>query len=784
MTLPRIRVLPTLRLAWVSVRSFFRAPLPLAALIALAVVPLLYSGLYLWSFWDPFGRMDNLPVALVNEDKPVTVDGERLQAGQDITNELLEGGELDWHLVDADEAASGVDDGRYYVSLTIPEDFSANLASPSEEGATPVPAMLKVQYNDANSYIVRELLGAAFKEIKSAAGKTATSDYLNRMFLGFNEIHGKTMEAADGAGQLADGTDDAKDGSSDLFNGLGDAKEGSSALSSGLGDAKDGSSALSSGLGDAKEGSSTLSSGLGDAEAGAGALSAGIGNLYQGSRELAAGATSASEEVSAATATLDTLADTWVPVLRRDAPAIASTARAIATAANTLSRALADLPDTCGKAAAEARKLRERLQAYLDARPELEQRDPELYALLTDAREAASLAARLDDFVQGHRGEIAEIQRRAARVAALASALAAKAPTLAADAEAARDKVDALDAALAEIAQGSRELRDGLKEANTGAKNLQEGIGELHSGAQDLDAGIGRLHSGAQDLDAGIGELRSGAQDLDAGIGQLHSGAGDLDEGIGELQDGAHELADSLLEGAGEIPTFDADDRDKRGDMMSTPVRLSSTIDNKAPNYGTGFAPFFIALSLWVGAMVVYIVLPPLSGRGLVSTAPSWRIALAGWLPALAIGVAQVALMMAVLHYMLGLEAKNWPGVLGLLVLSAAAFTAVVHWLVTRFGAVGKGIALILLMLQLTSAGGTYPIETSPDFFQEISPYLPMSHVVEGLRHLISGGELATVWEAVWVLTAYLVGALLLTWMSVERRRTWSMKDLHPPLKI
>ncbi|ASU85380.1 YhgE/Pip domain-containing protein [Nocardiopsis gilva YIM 90087] len=756
MTFPRFRFLPTLRLAWLSVRSFFRAPLPLAALIALAVVPLLYSGLYLWSFWDPFGRMDNLPVALVNEDKPVTVEGEPLHAGRDITDELLKGGDLDWHLVDADEAAEGVSDSRYYVSLTIPEDFSANLASPSEEGATPVPARLEVHYNDANSYIVRELLGAAFKDIQTAAGKTATTDYLKRMFLGFNDIHAETVKAAHGAGELADGTDDAKDGSGKLY--------------SGLGDAKDGSSDLATGLGDAKDGSSRLYNGLGDAEAGAGELSSGIGDLYQGSQDLAAGATTASDEVAAATDTLDTLADEWIPLLRKDAPAIGSTARAVATAATTLSHALDRLPAPCTKGAVRAAKVREQLQDYLDAHPDLQQSDPELYALLTEAREVADLAVELDNFVQNHRDEIATIKKNADKVATLASALAEAAPTLADDAEAARDKVDALDAALADIAQGSRDLRDGLKEANSGAK--------------DLKAGIGRLHSGAGDLDEGIGELHSGAKDLDDGIGELHSGAGDLDAGIGELQDGAHELADGLDQGADEIPTFGAADRDQRGDMMSTPVRLSSTIDNKAPDYGTGFAPFFIALSLWVGAMVIYIVLPPLSARGLVSTAPSWRIALAGWLPALAIGAAQVALMMAVLHYLLGLEARNWPGVLGLLLLAAAAFTAIVHWLVTRFGAVGKGIALILLMLQLTSAGGTYPIETSPEFFQEISPYLPMSHVVEGLRHLISGGELTTVWEAVWVLAAYLVGALLLTWMSVERRRTWSMKDLHPPLKI
>ncbi|MBB6170241.1 putative membrane protein [Nocardiopsis mwathae] len=700
MTRPRLRLLPTLRIAWLSVRSFFRAPLPLAALIALALVPLLYSGLYLWAFWDPFGRMSSLPVALVNEDEPATADGEELRAGDDLTDELLRRGDLDWHLVEADEAADGVAAGRYYVSLTIPHDFSADLATPSDEEALPIPARLRAHYNDANSYIVRELLAAAFKEIQSAAGRTATEDYLERMFLGFNDIHDETEEAADGAGRLADGTDDAKDGSRRLHDGLGDAEEGADELGSGIGD------------------------------------------LYDGSRELADGATAVSGEVADATARLDTLADEWVPVLRTDTPAIESTARSVATAASTLSAALGRLPDCCAQGVVRAEGIRDRLRDHLAAHPDLEQDDPELHTLLTEARQVAERAVRLNAFVRDSGGQIADVKRKADRVAALASALARDAPTLADDAEAARDKVDALDAALADIARGSRDLRDGLASADSGAK------------------------------------------DLDEGIRDLHSGAGDLDEGIGELRDGAHELADGLVEGADDIPTFDAADRRDRGNMMSEPVRLSSTIDNEAPDYGTGFAPFFIALSLWVGAMVIYIVLPPLSGRGLASTAPSWRIALAGWLPGFAIATAQVVLMLGVLHLGLGLQARHWPGVVGVLVLAAGAFTAVVHFLVARFGAVGKGVALVLLMLQLTSAGGTYPIETSPVFFREVGPYLPMSHVVEALRHLISGGELTAVWEAVRVLTAYLVGALVLSWMSVERRRTWSMKDLHPPLKI
>src|SRR5690606_25243262 len=259
------RALPSLRLGGLSVRSFFRARLTAAALAALTIIPLLYSGLYLWSYWDPFDRMSNLPVALVNEDRPVQVAGEELNAGAQITDELLDGGDLNWKLLAAADAEAGVADGRYYVSLTIPEDFSERLSSPGEDGAEPIPAMLEAHYNDANGYIVRQLMSSAFKEVRSAAADSAVAKYLDSMFVGFNDIHEATEKAADGASQLADGASEAKDGSSQLADGTSDAKDGADELNGGLGDAKDGSSELSSGIDQLYEGSKTLADGAGTA---------------------------------------------------------------------------------------------------------------------------------------------------------------------------------------------------------------------------------------------------------------------------------------------------------------------------------------------------------------------------------------------------------------------------------------------------------------------------------------------------------------------------------------
>ncbi|MGW5879328.1 YhgE/Pip family protein [Nocardiopsis terrae] len=686
------------RLGLLTMRSFLRSPLPTAALAALMLIPLLYSGMYLWSFWDPFDRMEHLPVALVNEDDGAEVDGEEVNAGDELTETLLDRGDLDWHDVDAQTAAAGLGDGTYYVTLTIPGHFSEAITSPSRDREDPVPALLVANYNDSNSYIVRQLAGSAFKEIREAAAGSATSDYLDQIFLGFNEIHGRTEEASEGADQVADGADDAEDTSGDLSEAIDDAHEGADSLSSG------------------------------------------INELHEGSKTIADGAATASEGVSEKVDRLDDVADEWLPQLEEDIPDLQERAATAATVSAAVSEALTELPDEIDVTALS--EVDGRLDDYLADHPELEQEQPELYTLLTDLQESMDTALSVAGFVNDNRQEINDTAAEAADLSEKAASLSEDLPDMVEDAEAEREQADELAEGLADLAEGSGELRDGLADA-------AEGAGELETG-----------------------------------LGTISDGAGEFHEGLGTLASGSDELAEGLAEGTEEIPTYSDEGRVSAADMMSEPVRLDSEVDNEVPNYGTGFAPFFVPLSLWVGAMVVFMVLPALSSRALASSSASWRVALAGRVVPLLLGWAQVAVMMAVLHLGLGLDTRNWPALIGFLLLTSAAFTATVQYLNVKFNAAGRVVALALLVLQLTSAGGTYPIETSPAFFQAIGPYLPLHWAVTAVRHLIGGGDMDLVWQAVGVMSLWLVVPLLLTWLTVARKRVWTMSTLYPALKI
>ncbi|GAA0366250.1 YhgE/Pip domain-containing protein [Microbispora corallina] len=767
-----------------ELRRFTRSRLTRAALVAVVMLPLLYAGLYLWSFWDPQGNLERVPVALVVEDQPAAANGTTLRAGGDLADELVRRRVFDWHRVDAAEADRGVRDGRYYLSLTIPRDFSADLASPSGDGA-PRPARLGVRVDTGRSYIMRTISDSVFREVKEASGRSAVRGYLDQIFLSFADLHDQTLRAAQGADRLHDGTAQARQGAASLNAGLGTAQDATGRLSAGAGTLRAGSRALASGAHTAYAGSRTLEAGLSTAAKGAAGLRSGLAALDAGAAKLAEGNRQAYRQVHALSPVVNGAADRYAPVLTRDGDRIRRAALTLADGADAVAGALGGLPQEVSGSAGAARQDLRAVERWLDAHPGA---DPELRALVErasgSAGELSDAAGRLQSRLGAQAGRTDDLARTARQVAGDARELAAAAPGLGAALDGARDRFNQLDRGLRQLADGADDLRNGSGKALKGASSLSAGLGRLGGGASRLSDGLARLGSGASRLDAGVGALASGAGRLDSGIGRLHEGAGRLDHGLVRLANGSGELADRLGDGAAQIPDYGTAERDSRTGMMSDPVRLDSRIDNDVPNYGTGFAPFFVPLALWVGAMVIYMLLRPMNPRLLAGSAPAWRTALAGWLPGMAMGTLQVGVLLAVLRLGLGLSAAHWLGVAGFLLLTTAAFLAVIQAVNALLGTPGRIVVLALLMLQLTSSAGTYPIETSPGFFQAVSPWLPMSWVVAAMRRLISGGDLAVVWQACGVLTAFAVLGLSLTVLAVHRGRTWSLRRLKPELAL
>ncbi|PWS42064.1 hypothetical protein DKT74_24150 [Streptomyces sp. ZEA17I] len=691
------------KLAALELRRFRRGKLPAAALVALLLLPLLYGALYLFSFWDPYGNLDKLPVALVNNDKGATSDGKRVEAGDEISGKLLDSQVFAWHEVSSAEAAKGVEDGTYYLSLTMPSDFSEKIASSG--GDSPETGALQVRTNDANNYIVGQISKTVFGEVRNAASTNASRGFLDRIFINFSDLHDKTADAAKGADDLKGGISKAKEGSKELADGLKNSKEGSKRLSDGI----------------VK-------------------LNSGAGQVATGARQVAGGTQTLADKVNG-------IANDARPFFKEHGKAIGDTARLVSEGSRTTREELERLAALAPTAAADARTASDELAGVYRTRCEEaaepdEASCPALKKAGDAAADVAKVAADVNKVVGGQNGELKRLTAHLADFQKQAETLAKRAPSLDSDLEQAVKDVNAL---------------------NTGAHKVAKG---------------------AADVSTGLGNARTGSADLDTGMGKLKSGAENLDGGLFRLGDGSAELAQGLHDGAEKIPDYDKKDRDARTDVMADPVKLASKSLHAAPNYGTGFAPYFIPLSLWVGAMVAYMIIQPLNKRALSTGASAWRIALAGWLPVAAIGVLQVGALMAVLHWGLGLEMARSAGTVAFLALVTCCFASIVQWLNACFGAAGRILVLVVLMLQLTSAGGTYPVQTSPGFFGAIHPYLPMTYVVEGLRRLITGGPLGPVWLGCAVLAAFTVGALALTAWTARRKQVWSLSRLHPELSL
>ncbi|NDK28622.1 YhgE/Pip domain-containing protein [Streptomyces sp. TR1341] len=690
------------RLAALELRRFGRGRLPRAALVALLVLPLLYGGLYLWSFWNPYGRLDRIPVALVNDDKGATAGGKEITAGDDLVSGLRDSKTFDWHEVSDAEAREGVENGTYYLSLTMPTGFSERIASSS--GDDPETGALQVRTNDANNYIVGQISRTVFNEVRSAASSKASRSFLDKIFISFSGIHDKTVTAAKGADKLNTGLGKAEKGSKDLADGLVDAKSGSGKLAKGI-----------------KK------------------LHTGSGDLQEGSRQVADGTQALADKVDGVYAQAG-------PFLKDNEKTIGDTAGLVADSAKTVQDNLDVLvkhaPQAAKAAHLSATVLADVYKDRCETATVPDPACPQLQKAKQAAADVSGVADDLNTLIADQNGDLTTMRDNLGTLQKQATALQKSAPHLSEDVSDAVKKIDKLNAGAQQVAAGAKKLHTGLATADTGATTL----------------------------DAGIGTAKTGAQTLDGGLYKLTDGSG--------------KLAGGLHDGAKKIPDYDKHDRDRRTGVMADPVQLASHDLHKAPNYGTGFAPYFIPLSLWVGAMVAYMLIAPLNRRALAAGSPAWRIALAGWLPVVALGVLQVGALMAVLHWAIGLQMLRAAGTIGFLFLVTACFAAIVQWLNARFGAAGRILVLALLMLQLTSAGGTYPVQTSPGFFNAIHPYLPMSYVVSALRRLITGGGLGSVWQACAVLTACTVGALALTALAARKRQVWTLDRLHPELSL
>jgi putative membrane protein len=474
----------------------------------------------------------------------------------------------------------------------------------------------------------------------------------------------------------------------------------------------------------AASGASQLASGAASAASGASSLASGTSDLASGASSLASGAASLSSGASSLSAGLDRLESSTADLPSQTA-ALASGAQQVADG----NRQLADTAD-----------------GYLAAVDGLS---------LTDV--VSSLQASLP----------ADAALTPAQEQALTAAL--QSSTLASSVADAKSQAAALDGQLDQLRSGSASVASGASALSSASSSLSSGIASAASGGRSVASGAASVSSGAASLASGASSAASGASTLSSGVSSLSSGASSLSDG--------------LSSGVSAIPSSSAALRSSQSSVISDPVHVASHDVASAGNYGAGLAPFFISLAAWIGMYALFLILKPISKRAITAGRRSLAVTMGAWLTPALLGLVQMLALFAIVKFALGFGVTHVAGTIGIMVLASVTFAAIIMALNVLLGSVGQFLGLVLMLIQLVTAGGTFPWQTLPGPLAALHFALPMSYSVDALRQLMYGGSVGAAVSDAWVLAAWLAGALLVTLgVTARQRRSRTLRDLRPSL--
>jgi putative membrane protein len=348
----------------------------------------------------------------------------------------------------------------------------------------------------------------------------------------------------------------------------------------------------------------------------------------------------------------------------------------------------------------------------------------------------------------------------------------------------ANTKIQSTSKQLNQLATGARQVSNGATALANATPALTAGIKTAATGASQLSTGATHLKTGVGSLQVGASQLATGEQQAVVGQGQLLTGVNSLATGVGKLKTGATELNTALANGAKSIPNPSPEARKAVAETLGAPVGLENSSQATADSYGAGLAPFFLSLSCWIGAYVLFLLVRPLSPRALAGLQAPIRVALGGWLPPALFGAIQAALVFTAVIFGLGIDTAHPWLTVGYLMLTSLTFVAILHALSAWFGAVGKFLGLVLMVIQLVSAGGTFPWQTIPEPLYFFHHALPMSYAIDGVRHLMYDGPGNSLGKDLLVLAAWLLAGLGASALAARKQRVWPAKKLQPELVL
>ena len=651
----------------------------LLSMAVISFIPIMYSGFFLGSIWDPYGQVKNLPVAFVNEDKGAQLNGQALNVGQSVKQKLKDNHDLGWEFVNKQQADDGVNSGHFYAVVTVPADFSAKAASIT--AAQPQQAVIRYTTTPAKNYIGSLVSNQAAEKVKASVAEQITQAYAKGMLENIGKLGGGLETAAGGAAKLHGGLAQLQAGAQTYTGGVKQLAVSQRAMTNGLARLGDGSRQLQAGLGQ-------LSNGLPSESQ--------VAQLTNGMKQLQAGLNQ-----------LNTSVYNPSPALVNQQSKVQSEAQILA---QTMQTAAADLTAAGGTLQTLGHDAVASGGSTTITLPQISQLSQALSKTQTISVQAAALLKDLQMLTQILSTQQAQLQT-----------------------------------GVSTLTNGVNQLAPNAITALNGYNNLRTANNQLLAGSTSLANGLAQAQTGSQ-------QLANGARLLDSRSDVLANGAS-------QLADGANTLSTKLADASRQLkiqPTGAATQQ-----QMANPVKSETTKRGDVPNYGYALAPYVLSLSLFVGAIALNIIYPIRKTFAEQENAFRWWLAKAS-----VTGVAafvQATILMLIMVYCLGLVPDHPVNFIGAIYLTSFVYMSIVSLLVIVLDNPGRFLAMVLLVLQLGSSEGTFPIQTANGFFQAVNPLVPMTYSIRALRQAISGGLGSSFYsDSMWVLVGFLLAANLL----------------------
>lgn len=759
-------------------------------LCAIMIIPMIYACVFLGSMWDPYGQTDQLPVAVVNKDKEVEYNGSTMDIGKQLSDKLAKNDSMDFNIVSSSKAQKGLKDGKYYMIITIPENFSKNATTLLDDD--PQTMMLTYTTNPQTNYVATKMDESAMAKVKAEISSTVTKTYSKILFKNVKTLSKGFKTAAEGSQKLSDGVNTAKDGNATItenlntlassalvFNdGADSLVKGLSAYTKGVSTAKAGaqqldnnSATLNNGAAQLKAGSSQLLSAVQAAEKqlgdGINASAGQLNTLTSSNKQIE----ESSKQLSAALTKIQGAIDSN-NLVENDAQAAKKVDGMISTLSTTISTMNNNAAQLNQLAAAE-KKQAEQLQA---TQPQAAQ---ELMLKATShATQAATLqqvASQLsssintDDLKQLStllNGNAAVLKNQTVANAKTQQLLASSQQLATANNTAVGSLVTNLKTVQANMKGTSNSVGmvGAVSQIDEGLGTLQSGLKTYTGGVKQVNNGLGTLASNNKTLNSGASQLADGALKISSGSNQLAAGSATLGEGLTTIGEGTNTLTSSLKDAS---KKSNIKSTNKTYKQMSTPVDTQKKEITNMPNNGHAMAPYMMSVALYVACMALSLMYP--FGKGMTTTDSPVKFLLAKATVMVPLSFVQALILYFSLRGFCGFTPAR-PGLcIAFMLLLSLAFMAFIAFLAIAFGRIGEFIALIFMVFNLGASAGTYPLETAPHWYTVLHPFVPFTYSVNGFRSVIANATAVPTTEILFFV-GLLVVSVLLTYVIVRHR--------------